>query len=132
MDWLVRLKTMKQASGLTTKEIADGSGIPEPTLEKLFAGSTKAPKLNTMQQLVHFLGYTLDDLDPEPDHKKNPAPKDSEAGKIDRDVLAEQLYQLFLNAGFVKEGVDLTSEQIDFIDGLLLMMRAFFQQGSEK
>ena len=64
MEWLVKLKEMKQSSGLTTKEISDGSGIPEPTLEKLFSGATKDPKLNTVMQLVHFLGYTLDDLVP--------------------------------------------------------------------
>lgn len=58
----MRLKEMKRKSGLTTKQIADGSGIPEPTLEKLFSGATKEPKLPTMQQLVHFLGYTLNDL----------------------------------------------------------------------
>lgn len=60
--WLDKLKEMKAESGFTTKEIADKSGIPEPTLEKLFAGATKDPKLATMQQLVHFLGFTLDDL----------------------------------------------------------------------
>lgn len=63
--WLDKLKKMKAESGLTTKEIADKSGIPEPTLEKLFAGATKDPKLATMQHLVHFLGFTLDDLSEE-------------------------------------------------------------------
>lgn len=61
--WLDNLKIMKDKSGMTTKEISRESGIPEPTLEKLFAGVTKDPKLATMQQLVHFFGYTLDDLD---------------------------------------------------------------------
>ena len=64
MDWLERLRYMKNQSGLTTREIAFKSGIPEPTLEKLFAGQTKDPKLNTMKLLVHCLGYTLDDLAP--------------------------------------------------------------------
>lgn len=64
--WLDKLKEMKAESGFTTKEIADKSGIPEPTLEKLFAGATKDPKLATMQQLVHFLGFSLDDLSDEP------------------------------------------------------------------
>lgn len=63
--WLDKLKEMKSERGLTTKEIAEKSGIPEPTLEKLFSGATKDPKLATMQQLVHFLGFTLDDLSDE-------------------------------------------------------------------
>ena len=77
MDWLERLKRMKQQSGLTTKEIAQQSGLPEPTLEKLFAGQTKDPKLNTIRTLVHFLGYTLDELAPG-DIKKSPAPAEAE------------------------------------------------------
>lgn len=60
--WLESLRKMKRKSGLTTAEIAAGSGIPEPTLEKLFAGATKEPKLPTMKKLVYFLGYTLEDL----------------------------------------------------------------------
>ena len=34
--WNDALKAMKKNSGLTTTQIAEQSGIPEPTLEKLF------------------------------------------------------------------------------------------------
>lgn len=61
--WLDSLKNMKAASGLTTKEIAAGAGVPEPTLEKIFAGVTKDIRLDTARRLVHFFGFTLDDLD---------------------------------------------------------------------
>lgn len=62
LTWLDNLRKMKENSRLKTKAISLGSGIPEPTLEKLFAGATKDPKLETMRQLVYFLGYTLDQL----------------------------------------------------------------------
>lgn len=72
--WLDKLKEMKHESDLTTKEIAHLSKIPEPTLEKLFAGATKDPKLETMRQLVHFFGYTLDDLEDGPlKNRKSPS-----------------------------------------------------------
>lgn len=61
--WLDGLKKMKAASGLTTKEIAAGAGVPEPTLEKIFAGVTKDIRLETARRLVHFFGFTLDDLE---------------------------------------------------------------------
>lgn len=80
MDWLDRLKNMKQQSGLTTREIALQSGLPEPTLEKLFAGQTKDPKLNTIKTVVHFLGFTLDDLAPE--NENSPAPANAETGEL--------------------------------------------------
>lgn len=56
------LKAMKKACGKTTAEIAKASGIPEPTLTKLFAGVTKNPTLGTMRDVTHAMGYTLDDL----------------------------------------------------------------------
>ena len=84
--WLDNLKIMKDQSGMTTKEISRKSGIPEPTLEKLFAGVTKDPKLATMQQLVHFFGYTLDDLDDKP----NETPKNLK-NEIDLMELSEKV-----------------------------------------
>lgn len=70
--WLDKIREMKANTNLTTKEISHLSQIPEPTLEKLFAGATKDPKLETMRQLVHALGYTLDDLDDAQKNKKSP------------------------------------------------------------
>lgn len=63
MEWLQTLRQMKNLSGLTTREISERSGIPEPTLEKLFAGVTKEPKLTTLQPVVRCLGFSLDELD---------------------------------------------------------------------
>lgn len=110
MDWFERLKRMKQQSGLTTKEIAQQSGLPEPTLEKLFAGQTKDPKLNTIRTLVHFLGYTLDELAPG-DIKKSPAPAEAETEEQTTDKV--QILKDFdlLNV----EGQQLA---LDYMDGL--------------
>lgn len=83
--WLDSLRDMKEKSGLTTREIARRSNLPEPTLEKIFAGATKDPKLTTIQQLVHFFGHTLDDLDsPQQAIKKAPSDLSEEARKIAR------------------------------------------------
>ena len=78
---------MKELSGLTTKEISARSGIPEPTLEKIFAGATKDPKLETMRQLVHFFGFTLDDLEATTEIiKKSPATNDTVSGEAVMDI----------------------------------------------
>ena len=60
-EWLDALKKMKKASGCTIKEISLATGIPEPTLEKIFAGATKDPRLSTVSQLFLFFGYPLDE-----------------------------------------------------------------------
>lgn len=59
--WLDRLAAMKKSSGRTIKQISEESEVPVGTLNKLFAGQTKDPKLETVRAVVHSLGYTLDD-----------------------------------------------------------------------
>lgn len=79
------LKQMKKKSGLTTREIAIQSRVPEPTLEKLFSGTTQDPKLMTVWNVVHSLGYTLNDLDDDCTDKKAAPPISSEALQIAED-----------------------------------------------
>lgn len=70
MTWFENLKRIKLESGMSTHEIAEKSGLPEPTLEKIFSGATKSPGINTVHTIVHALGYTLDDLDGSPSYEK--------------------------------------------------------------
>ena len=60
--WLDELKRIKEESGKTTDEIAEMSGVPKGTLNKIFAGQTKAPQLETVKAVVYCLGHSLDDL----------------------------------------------------------------------
>lgn len=62
MEWLERLRDLKNMTSETYKSISQKTGIPQTTIEKLFSGRTKDPKLNMMRAIVHCLGFTLDDL----------------------------------------------------------------------
>ena len=108
--WLDKLKEMKEAADLTTHEIAFLSKIPEPTLEKIFAGTTKDPKLETMRQLVHFLGYTLDNLEDRPlPTKKNPPLE--EGGLSESELSLVALYRQ-LNQEGQKKLLDLADDLV--------------------
>lgn len=63
MSWYTSLVEMKRKSGLTTSQIAEKSGVPLGTLNKLFAGQTADPKLETIRAVVYALGGTLDSID---------------------------------------------------------------------
>ena len=128
MEWLDRLKEMKKKSGLTTMEIAEQSGIPEPTLEKLFAGVTKEPRLNTMIQLVHFFGYTLDDLvDPKEQKESTAVPEEDPSETAAR---AERLYRALVDAGWIPEGGDLTDEQLIMLKAAILILQDAFPESN--
>lgn len=77
--WIDKLAELKKHSGKTTKQISEESGVPIGTLNKLFAGQTQDPKLETIRSVVHALGYTLDDILVE---SKTPAPPVGEAGVL--------------------------------------------------
>ena len=83
MAWLQNLRKMKEVSGFTTKEIATKSGLPEPTLEKLFAGKTKDPKLTTLLLLCEFFGCTLDYLAYGEETEKAPTVSDERSQLMD-------------------------------------------------
>lgn len=60
--WLETLKKMKKISGKTSKQISEETNIPKSTIDKLFAGQTKEPYLVSTRDIVHCMGFTLDDL----------------------------------------------------------------------
>lgn len=62
MEWLDNLRKLKSTTSETYKSIAEKTCMPQTTIEKLFNGRTKDPKLFMIRDVVHCLGYTLDDL----------------------------------------------------------------------
>ena len=60
--WLENLKELKKAKGLTTKQIADATKIPESTLKRIFSGETDDPYVSTVHRIVVALGGSLDHI----------------------------------------------------------------------
>lgn len=83
--WFDALSELKRKSKKTLKQISDESGVPLGTLNKLFAGQTKDPKLDTVRAVVHALGYTLDDLDEGRVKLKNASSLSDEALQLAKD-----------------------------------------------
>lgn len=79
--WFSALVELKKKSGKTLKQISEESKVPLGTLNKLFSGQTKDPKLETVQAVVHALGYTLDDLDDGHSAKKSPSTAEAAPGE---------------------------------------------------
>lgn len=60
--WLDNLKELKKAKGMTTKQIADATKIPESTIKRIFAGDTDDPYVSTIHRIVIALGGSLDHI----------------------------------------------------------------------
>ena len=65
---------LKQERGLRTEELAQKSGVPVGTLNKILNGQTKNPSLDTVFALAHALGCSVDDFDDEDATKKGNPP----------------------------------------------------------
>lgn len=68
------LKARKKSLGLTTEDVADKSGIPVGTLNKIFAGQTENPKLETVKLLCDALDISLSELEAADDSTLQDAP----------------------------------------------------------
>ena len=60
--WLDKLKELKAAKGMTAKQIADKTKLPERTIVRLFSGDTDNPYVDTLHRIVTALGGSLDDI----------------------------------------------------------------------
>lgn len=63
---LEKIEEYKRRLGMTTAELAEKSGVPKGTLDKILSGVTKDPKLETLKAIARVLRCTLDDFDDVP------------------------------------------------------------------
>lgn len=60
--WLDNLKELKKKTGMSVKQIADKTNLPERTVNRIFSGDTDNPYVDTLHRIVTVLGGSLDDI----------------------------------------------------------------------
>jgi transcriptional regulator with XRE-family HTH domain len=60
--WLDNLKELKKKTGMSTKQIADKTNLPERTVTRIFSGDTDNPYVDTLHRIVTVLDGSLDDI----------------------------------------------------------------------
>ena len=60
--WLDNLKELKKSKGMSTKQIADATNLPERTVNRIFSGDTDNPYVDTLHRIVSVLGGSLDNI----------------------------------------------------------------------
>lgn len=59
---LAKLKELKAEKKLTNQQIADLSGVPLSTVTRVFNGQTDNPNIGTIEDIVHGMGGSLDNI----------------------------------------------------------------------
>ena len=65
--WLENLKELKKKTGMSSRQIAEATNLPERTVSRIFSGDTEDPRMDTLRRIVAALGGSLDDLFAESD-----------------------------------------------------------------
>ena len=60
--WLDNLKEMKKNKGMSAKQLADKTNLPERTINRILSGETDHPRVDTVHIIVTALGGTLNDI----------------------------------------------------------------------
>ena len=60
--WLDNLKELKKTKGISVKQIAEKTNLPERTVTRIFSGDTDNPYVDTLHRIVTVLGGSLDDI----------------------------------------------------------------------
>lgn len=60
--WLDNLKELKKAKGMSVKQIAEQTSLPERTVTRIFSGDTDNPYVDTLHRIVTVLGGSLDSI----------------------------------------------------------------------
>lgn len=60
--WLENLKELKKKTGMSVKQIAEKTNLPERTICRIFGGETDHPYADTLDLIVKTLGYDLGDI----------------------------------------------------------------------
>lgn len=60
--WLENLKELKKKTGMSTKQIAEKTRLPERTITRIFGGESDHPYADTLDLIVKALGYDLGDI----------------------------------------------------------------------
>lgn len=60
--WLENLKELKKEKGMSAKQIAEKTNLPERTVNRILSGDTDNPYVDTLHRIVTVLGGSLDDI----------------------------------------------------------------------
>lgn len=60
--WLENLKALKKEKGVSPKQIAEMTNLPERTVARIFSGETDHPYADTLDIIVKALGGDLGDI----------------------------------------------------------------------
>ena len=128
--WLENLKELKKSKGMTTKQIADATKIPESTLKRIFSGETDDPYVSTIHRIVTVLGGSLDHILADTNAvlattSLAEVKENAEVVEAERDLVLAELEMLRAKTSAQETEILLLKEQLKHKDEILALINYF-------
>lgn len=124
MEFHEEPKAARIKTGLTQQQIADKLGITKSTYCG-YETAKRSPDPQRIKQLAKVLHVSADALlDISIEKETSPAPAKAET----KEVSADQIRALFVAAGIMPDGADLTDEDLRFLRSVAKAVSAWFEQ----
>ena len=108
-----KLNELKRSKNFTSKDIAEKTGIPKSTIDKIFGGFNQNPTVENLQKIANVLDCGIDDFLENSENPTSPFSIDRIVNKISYQIYENQkLHELMDNARL------LHSEDIDLLISL--------------
>lgn len=124
--FLERLRLLKDKSGMTTKEIAEKSGVPESTITRILSGKTPNPTVISVMDIIKAMGGKASDVFDD-NAQVNTAP--AVPTKVLTEMEQKNLEIVDLYKGIIKskdETIQSKDKTIKTLTGILLLLVCVF------
>ena len=111
--WLDNLKELKKETGMSSKQIAEMTNLPERTVIRIFSGDTDNPYVDTIRRIVTALGGSLDSIFA--DTRVVIGDANLSALQSDIEYLNSELSQLNIENGVLKDKVINLTAELDLL-----------------
>ena len=128
--WLENLKELKKSKGMTTKQIADATKLPESTIKRIFSGDTEDPYVFTIHRIVTVLGGSLDHILADTNAVLATASlvevkENAEVVQAERDLVIAELEMLRAKTAAQETEIMLLKEQLKHKEEILALINYF-------
>ena len=118
---LERLKEWKREKNVTTKQIAEGTNLPDKTISRIYSGKTPNPSIDTMRRIANYFGKSLDDLFAEVpfvigSKDLRTLQEELDAAKLENVALQAKVTELTTEIALLKERLEHKEEIISLLE----------------
>lgn len=123
----LKIKEARKLAGITQKELAKQIGVSAGTLSDYESGNHE-PKSDVLCAIADICGVTIDFLVGR-EKEKAPAPSEDSA---EAQFSKLEIETVLVSLGFIQDGEHITDSDLRFINGILDIIDAWFEDRYQK